>query len=211
MRITSVTIALGLLLVIAPIPLISQTLHIVQVSNYAFTPSDLTVTVGDTVRWENKGGLHSVVADDGSFTSGAPSSSAWTYDKVFTTIGNYQYYCAIHGAPGGVGMSGIIRVINAPTGVTDNKYQPDRFILEQNFPNPFNPSTKIRYTLPQQSLVSVKVFNVLGMEIMTLMNGEESAGHHEIIFDATNMPSGLYLYRVQAGKFDQTKKMLLLK
>ncbi len=125
MRITSVTIALGLLLVIAPIPLISQTLHIVQVSNYAFTPSDLTVTVGDTVRWENKGGLHSVVADDGSFTSGAPSSSAWTYDKVFTTIGNYQYYCAIHGAPGGVGMSGIIRVINAPTGVTDNKYQPE--------------------------------------------------------------------------------------
>ena len=57
----------------------------------------------------------------------------------------------------------------------------------------------------------LKVFNVLGMEIMTLVKGEESAGHHEINFDATNMPSGLYLYRVQAGKFNKTKKMLLLK
>ncbi len=108
-------------------------------------------------------------------------------------------------------MSGIIHVINSATGIKDNADRPDRFTVEQNYPNPFNPSTRIRYDLPQKSLVTVKVFNIIGREIITLVNGEETAGHHEIIFEATNMPSGIYLYRIQAGNFTQTKKMSLLK
>lgn len=211
MRNVIVLVAAILMLGIAPLPVISQTLHVVIASGMTFTPADVTINVGDTIRWENQGGFHNVMADDGSFTNGPASSAAWTYDRVFTSAGNFRYYCVIHGSPGGVGMSGIIRVTSNPTGVAGNNYQPDQFIVEQNYPNPFNPSTTIRYDLPQTSHVIVQVFSVLGGEIATLVNKEESAGHHEINYDAANMPSGIYIYRVQAGKFTQTRKMLLLK
>jgi plastocyanin len=210
MRNAAVMIVAALLFVIAPVPGISQTLHIVVSSGMTFTPADLTIHVGDTVRWENQSGFHNVVADDGSFTNGSASSSAWTYDKVFTSVGNFQYYCVIHGSAGGVGMSGIIRVISS-TGIKDNAVQPDRFIVEQNYPNPFNPTTTIRYALPQSGLVTVKVFNILGDELATLVNREESAGSHEIQFAAANLTSGIYFYRIQAGNVTQTKRMLLLK
>jgi plastocyanin len=212
MRIATVVIVAALLFVTAPVPGISQTLHVVVASvDMTFTPADLTINVGDTVRWENQGGgFHNVVADDGSFTNGSASSSAWTYDKVFTTVGNFRYYCVIHGNVGGVGMSGIIRV-NSSTGVKDNVSQPDRFLVEQNYPNPFNPTTTIRYTIPQNGLVTVKVFNILGKELATVVHGVESAGSHEIQFDAANLTSGIYFYRIQNGNFTQTKKMLVLK
>jgi plastocyanin len=210
MRNAAVMIVAALLFVIAPVSGISQTLHIVVSSGMTFTPADLTIHVGDTVRWENQSGFHNVVADDGSFTNGPASSSAWTYDKVFTSVGNFQYYCVIHGSAGGIGMSGIIRVISS-TGIKDNAVQPDRFIVEQNYPNPFNPTTTIRYALPQSGLVTVKVFNILGDELATLVNREESAGSHEIQFDAANLTSGIYFYRIQAGNVIQTKRMLLLK
>ena len=210
MRIASILIVVALLFVTAPVAGISQTLHIVIASGMTFTPADLTIHTGDTIRWENQGGFHNVVADDGSFTNGSALSSAWTYDKVFTSVGNFQYYCVIHGSTGGVGMSGIIRVISS-TGIKENAVQPDRFLVEQNYPNPFNPTTTIRYVLPQNGLVTVKVFNILGKELATVVNGEESAGSHEIQFDAANLTSGIYFYRIQNGNFTQTKKMLVLK
>jgi plastocyanin len=210
MRIATVVIAAALLLVTFPEPIFSQTLHVVIASGMTFTPSDLTITVGDTIRWENQGGFHNVVADNGSFTNGAPSSSAWTYAKAFTIVGEYQYYCAIHGSPGGVGMSGIIRIVGL-TGIMDQNEQPDRFIVEQNYPNPFNPTTTISYALAQSDLVTVKVFNLLGEELATIVNGKESAGPHEIQFNAANLPSGIYFYRVQTGNAVQMRRMLLLK
>ncbi len=212
MKIATVVIVVALLFVTAPVPGISQTLHVVIASvGMTFTPADLTINVGDTVRWENQGGgFHNVVADDGSFTNGPASTFAWTYVRVFTSVGNFRYYCAIHGAPGGVGMSGIIRVISS-TGINDNAVQPDRFLVEQNYPNPFNPTTTIRYTLSQSGLVTVKVFNILGEELATLANGKESVGSHEIQFNVASLPSGIYFYRVQDGNVTQTKKMLLLK
>jgi plastocyanin len=211
MKIATVVIVAALLFVTAPVPGISQTLHVVVSSGMTFTPPDLTINVGDTVRWENQSGFHNVVADDGSFTNGPASTSAWTYDRVFTTVGDFRYYCVIHGGPGGVGMSGIIRVINPAVGVNKNTSQPDRFLVEQNYPNPFNPTTTIRYALPQSGLVTVKVFNILGEELATVVNGVESAGAHEIQFNAANLPSGIYFYRVQDGNVTQTKRMLLLK
>jgi plastocyanin len=211
MRIVSVMIVVILLSVFAPIPGISQTLHVVVSSGMTFTPADLTINVGDTVRWVNQSGFHNVVADDGSFTNGAASSSAWTYDRVFTSVGDFRYYCVIHGSAGGVGMSGIIRVINPTSVNTNNADQPDRFIVKQNYPNPFNPATTIRYAIPHNGLVVVKVFNLLGKELTTLVNGDESAGSHEIQYDATNLPSGIYFYRVQTGNFSQTKRMVLMK
>ena len=84
-------------------------------------------------------------------------------------------------------------------------------ILEQNYPNPFNPSTKIRYSIPEHSSVTLKVFNLLGEEIETLVNGEQSAGVYEATFDASNLSSGIYFYTLQTENFSSSKKMILIK
>jgi hypothetical protein len=87
---------------------------------------------------------------------------------------------------------------------------PRAYQLNQNYPNPFNPSTTIRYGLPQKSQVTLKVYNTLGQLVTTLVNGEQGAGYHEVRFDGSNLASGVYFYRLQAGNFVQTKKLLLL-
>lgn len=89
--------------------------------------------------------------------------------------------------------------------------RPKTFLLEQNYPNPFNPSTKIKYQIPKQSLVTLKILNVLGQEVEYLVNEEKTMGTYEIEFDAQSLPSGVYFYRLQAGNFVETKKMILLK
>jgi predicted GH43/DUF377 family glycosyl hydrolase len=85
------------------------------------------------------------------------------------------------------------------------------YLLVQNYPNPFNPSTKINYTLPKSVKVKIEVFNVLGQKISTLVNKQMPAGTHEAEFTANNLSSGVYYYRIQAGSFQQTRKMIYLK
>jgi plastocyanin len=87
----------------------------VTLSGIDFTPDSLTIALGESVTWGNEQGFHNVVADDGTFTSGAPAGAPWTYSETFNTAGSYQYYCQIHGAPGGQGMSGVIIVGEGPT------------------------------------------------------------------------------------------------
>ncbi len=88
---------------------------------------------------------------------------------------------------------------------------PIEFLLSQNYPNPFNPSTRIKYSVPQSSNVVIKFFDVLGNEIETLVNEEKPTGTYEITWYAEQLPSGVYFYRIQAGKFLKTKKMVLMK
>ncbi|MCX6170102.1 MAG: T9SS type A sorting domain-containing protein [Ignavibacteriales bacterium] len=88
---------------------------------------------------------------------------------------------------------------------------PNEFSLYQNFPNPFNPSTKIKYELPQNAFIQLKIFDMLGREVKTILSGEQTAGFYEIEFDAKEIPSGIYFYRIEAGEFTQTKKMILMK
>jgi len=88
---------------------------------------------------------------------------------------------------------------------------PHRFGLLQNYPNPFNPSTTIGYALPKRSHVTLTVFNALGEKVADLVNGELGAGYHEARFDASDLASCVYLYRLQAGDFVQTRKLILLK
>ncbi len=85
------------------------------------------------------------------------------------------------------------------------------YLLTQNFPNPFNPSTSLTYSISEFGKVTIKVFDVLGNEIETLVNEEKPAGNYELTWTATNLPSGVYFYRIQAGNFVQTMKMLLMK
>ncbi|MBT8378059.1 MAG: T9SS type A sorting domain-containing protein [Ignavibacteria bacterium] len=88
---------------------------------------------------------------------------------------------------------------------------PLEYALDQNYPNPFNPSTKIRYQIPEDGIVALKVYDILGSEVVTLVNDEKPAGKYEISFDASSLASGVYIYRLQAGEFVNVKKMLLLK
>ena len=88
---------------------------------------------------------------------------------------------------------------------------PTEFLLSQNFPNPFNPSTSIQYAISSRQFVSLKVYDVLGNEIETLVNEEKPTGTYEITWYAENLPSGVYFYQLKAGSFIETKKMILLK
>jgi hypothetical protein len=83
--------------------------------------------------------------------------------------------------------------------------------LAQNFPNPFNPSTTIRYQIPQAGIVTLKIYDILGSEVATLVNEEKLAGKYEVNFNASSLASGVYIYKIQAGSFINSKKMILLK
>jgi hypothetical protein len=88
---------------------------------------------------------------------------------------------------------------------------PKQFALLQNYPNPFNPTTTIRYDLPSASEVSLKVFDLLGREVATLVNARRAAGAQVVQFNAASFASGIYFYRLETASFSQTKKMLLAK
>ncbi len=196
----------------------SQSLHMVELSDFQFSPDSLTIEVGDTVRWTNVTGTHNVVADDNSFTSGPAAPAPWTFEHVFAATGNNPYYCEPHGGPGGSGMSGVITV-EQPVSVSDNELFVNEFELNQNYPNPFNPSTTIRYTIPSDGFVKLSVYNTIGEEVRTLINEFKEAGSYDENFEAADLSSGIYFYKLQAGNpsignghsFVQIKKMILLK
>jgi len=93
----------------------------------------------------------------------------------------------------------------------DNYNLPTQYRLFNNYPNPFNPSTTIIYQIPKQSIVILKIYDVLGREIAVLVNEEKPIGNYKIIFNANGLSSGIYFYRLVAGSFIETKRMVLLK
>ena len=103
--------------------------------------------------------------------------------------------------------------VQIPTGVNDGDKGglPQAFALAQNYPNPFNPVTTIEYALPASGHVELKVFNVLGQTVSTLVDGYETAGTHRVEFDAGSLPSGIYFYRISHAEGSQTRKMALVK
>jgi len=88
---------------------------------------------------------------------------------------------------------------------------PSKYALEQNYPNPFNPTTVIKYSLPEKGFVTLKIYDILGNEVASLVNNEKEAGNYEVSFDASQLTSGIYVYSLQANSFRATKKMMLLK
>ena len=98
-----------------------------------------------------------------------------------------------------------------PTGVEENHILPSHLSLSQNFPNPFNARTTIQYSLPEKSMVSIGIFDILGRKIETLAEGMKLAGEHQATWDASGQSSGIYFYRIKAGDKIETKKMVLVK
>ena len=96
-------------------------------------------------------------------------------------------------------------------GVAEQPGLPRATVLMNNYPNPFNPSTRIRYGLAHDSRVTLMVFNMLGQRVAELENGAQAAGYHEVMFEGIDLPSGMYLYRLTTEDFDQTKRFLLLR
>jgi flagellar hook assembly protein FlgD len=98
----------------------------------------------------------------------------------------------------------------------ENDFIPLKYILHQNYPNPFNPITTLQYDLPENGLVNVTVYDMLGRQVKTLINQTQEAGYKSVIWNATNdygkpVSAGVYLYQIQAGEYISTKKMVLLK
>jgi len=103
-----------------------------------------------------------------------------------------------------------VKILSVTDG-DEKSSQPENFVLHQNYPNPFNPSTKISWESTVGSWQTLKIFDMLGHEVQTLANEYKSAGTHDVTFDTSGLPSGIYFYKLQAGNFTETKKMLLLK
>jgi hypothetical protein len=184
---------------------IGGSLHFAQFYSYASTP--LKEVAGLGARW---------------YQRDARSQSGW-WEEVFppfepTYLGQTppSSFGEPSVVPGGLDVGtyggGVYRSIGPLTWVRSGpEARPQDFLLEQNYPNPFNPTTTIRYGLPQRSLVTLAVYNTLGQEVATLVNGEKEAGYHEVVFDASGLASGVYLYRLTTGSFSEMRKVLLLK
>ena len=160
---------------------------------------DLTLADGTTL-------VQSYVAD----LSGLGGGSAAVFASGFLTPANNQngeafgLFFAL--ADGTVGQFPIVTSIEETSSINPREYN-----LTQNYPNPFNPSTTINFALPNNEFVTLKVYNILGSEVATLVNQELTAGSYEFDFNASNLASGIYFYELKAGNFNHIKKMNLLK
>jgi hypothetical protein len=132
-----------------------------------------------------------------------PADHAWRLTFNSTT-GNFVENFSHNTDFTDIGWTNVTSVENAD--VLTNS-----FVLNQNYPNPFNPSTTISFNLSEASNVSLKVYNVLGQEVVSLLNDKMSSGIHQINFDAANLKSGTYYYRIETDSFSEVKKMILLK
>jgi Secretion system C-terminal sorting domain len=129
-----------------------------------------------------------------------------TYSYVVTVAGSYHYKCTPHFP----GMEGFFTA--NVIGITPIQGEvPSNFKLEQNYPNPFNPVTDIRFDIPRSAFVKLTVMNLIGQEVEVLTNGQLSAGSYVADWNASNYPSGVYFYRLEAGTYSDTKKMILIK
>jgi hypothetical protein len=141
--------------------------------------------------------IDTIAADSEKYVDASIGEDEYTYRvKAFTADGNSDYSEAV---------STVVTSSETETGV------PMEYSLSQNYPNPFNPSTNIKFSLPKAGLTRMVVYDVLGRQVSVPLNKVLEAGYHELTFDASDLPSGVYLYQIETGSFVQTKKMILMK
>jgi hypothetical protein len=148
----------------------------------------------------------------GSFVPGHGTTLvSYSYYFLDTTasLGTWYYRLKQRDRDGTVHFTGGIR-IEVTSGI-DTRTNPTDFALHENYPNPFNPATTIGYDVVRSSWVTLKVYDMLGQEIATLVNETKPAGAYKVQLDAKNLAGGVYFYRLRAGSFVQTKKLMLLR
>jgi len=148
--------------------------------------------------WTKEFGLDNLRFNDIVFTD---ENNGWLLANQPATGRKTRIFRTTNGGQGGI----VISVED------ESQLNPTGFKLEQNYPNPFNPTTSLQYSIGNRQFVTLKVFDLLGREIATLVNEEKPAGTYEVEFDGTNLPSGVYFYQLKAGSFIETRKMVLLK
>jgi hypothetical protein len=164
-----------------------------------------TATETNNSGYEVQRSLDNVSFVNVGFVQGQGTSTQTAqYSFVDKNIGGHLYYRLKQvDFDGSFKYSKIVEV--------NGSQSPKTFKLNQNYPNPFNPTTTISYSVPEQSFVSLKVYNVLGKEVASLVSNQVEAGIHKVNFNASNLSSGIYFYTIKAGKFTATKKLMLLK
>ncbi|MCU0342191.1 MAG: T9SS type A sorting domain-containing protein [Ignavibacterium sp.] len=166
-----------------------------EVNNYGFEVERKSNVNGQTSNeWTKLGFVN------GSGNSNSPKS--YYYEDKNVSAGKYSYRLKQIDNDGQFEYSKTIEV---------DLGAPKKFELSQNYPNPFNPTTTIRFSLPEASTVKLTVFNILGQEIKTLVNEFKESGVHTINFDASELNSGIYIYKIEAGTYTQSRKMMLVK
>jgi plastocyanin len=210
---TKTAVSLFLLaLIIMTVPASMAATHLIAFGGslgLKYSPSDFNCSVGDTVKWEGSFSSHPL-----SSTTIPAEAASWhvTSGSVFAyevkIAGTYKYQCDLHF---GLGMVGQFTAMATSVKEKISTNLPVSFNLEQNFPNPFNPFTKIRFSLLESRHVILNVYNVLGNKVATLVDGVQSAGLHTVEFDASLLPSGIYYYKMEAGNFFAVKKLTLIK
>ena len=139
------------------------------------------------------GGEYSLAKGFGYYSNTSCEFNCWSTYMVYAKISGIEYGNKII------------------TSVTKNKITSGSYQLYQNYPNPFNPTTVISYSIPKENIVTIKVFDILGNEVASLVNEEKPAGKYSVNFNASKLSSGIYFYRMQAGNFVEAKKLILLK
>ena len=149
---------------------------------------------------------------DCCLSSSSPCIDAGDPNEKYNDLDGSRNDMGCYGGHSPLDMVTDVKEITAIVGI------PNTYTLSQNYPNPFNPTTKIQYSILEQSLVTIKVYNVLGKEIKTLVNENQNVGKYEVNFDASDLSSGVYFYKLTAGAstgsatgFVETKKMLMIK
>jgi hypothetical protein len=156
------------------------------------------------------------VATDSNFTALVFNDSTLVDSSIQfapSLLNNTRYYWHVNAtnAGGASTYSATWNFTTALTGVKEDLGFPQEFSLAQNYPNPLNPSTVIRYGLPQTSFVTLTVYNTLGQQVAELVNGQQQGGYHDVAFHGEGLASGVYFYQLNAGTYTNIKKFVVLK
>ena len=162
-----------------------------EVSNYGFYVE----------RRINEGDWNSITFVEGHGNSNSPKEYSYTDNDLFAGGSKFQYRLKQVDTDGQFEYSAVVEVEIMPT----------QFELSQNYPNPFNPSTTIRFSLPKETQLKINIYNMLGELVETLAEGTYEAGYHKVTFNASSLPSGAYVYRIESSDFVQVRKMVLIK
>jgi hypothetical protein len=162
-----------------------------EVDNYGF----------DVERRINEEEWNSIGFVEGHGNSNSPKEYSYSDKELFAGGSKFQYRLKQIDNDGSFEYSDVVEV----------EVVPNKFELSQNYPNPFNPSTTIQFSLPKQTQLKINLYNMLGEQVATIAEGMYESGYHKVSFNASTLPSGTYVYRLESSDFVQVKKMMLLK